>query len=91
MLFGVIFGIIFEIAFWVVIGCVIFRAVNNSKNRRQSTNSLPPFQNTISNANEDKNENIEQKQKSYTYCAYCGSKVDVDAKKCSSCGAKIDK
>ena len=28
--------------------------------------------------------------RSYTYCAYCGAKVSIGEKRCSSCKAKID-
>ncbi|MBO5954900.1 MAG: hypothetical protein J6Q13_02915 [Clostridia bacterium] len=91
MFIGVIFGILFEVIFWVVFVSIIVRVVKAAKRRSGSNNHQPPFQNSKpKDEPQCLNEDIHT-DNFHTYCDYCGASVDRSAKKCSSCGARINK
>ena len=79
----------------VVIISIVLRARkngNNGSSNQQSDKASTPFKNTISNANDEKGYwNSISSEDSSVYCDYCGSKMLRAKKRCSSCGARVQK
>lgn len=83
--------ILFEFLPFIIVPIIIISiAVKARKRNKDINNSLPSFNNTISNAN-DPGSFGNSNQDLSTYCEYCGSKIESVRKRCPGCGARVQK
>jgi len=88
--FMILFILIQCLPFIVVLSFFVFFACRAKKFAYK--NKLPKTLNSSPLNREEKDINSSSfKQKNdYTYCDYCGAKIEKFKKRCSSCGAKLN-
>ena len=76
---------------FIIVPVVIISAcVRASRNKTNTNNTLPDFENTISNANDlEAHWNSISSEDASIYCDYCGSNMERVRKRCPSCGARV--
>lgn len=79
-------GIFIEFAVWVTIGTIIAKSFSKKRSVRQSRKSINIPRNDCECG---ESHNISKNE--YTYCDFCGAKIQNATKKCPSCKAKLDK
>lgn len=76
----------------IFVGVFITMIISVIKGVRQHSKIEKGIMGSIQNTLSKVKESVDEKENpTYTFCAYCGSKIETNKNKCTGCGAKIQK